>query len=253
MTVTGLYMAHRIQYSVVPYVKAYGQCVLDDVEPAFSGLSEKANIIASVEFGRLVEKPVGENFDGDMSIAAESAQENGQAFYDIMVAIRQASLNLFVTGLFHLLEQQLADLCRDGSFHVSPPKDTKLDVVQKWYLDNFNLNLSELASWSKIEQLRLLANSVKHGEGGSLVKLRNIRPDIFRNPDLNELFPNDSDLCLVVDVRLPMAGEDIYVTTQIFDEFSKAVISFIAEIAEYFVSHKEVHYLVGECGGNGKS
>jgi len=246
MIVSGEYMAHRIRQSIIPYVKAYAQWVLEDILPTFSGLPEKANSIASAEFSRLGQRPASENFDGDMSVAAEVAQEKGQAFYDIMVSIRQGSLNLFGAGLFHLLEQQLADLCRDGSFNVSPPKDTKLDVVQKWYLDNFNLNLSKLASWSKIDQLRLLANSVKHGEGGAVKKLRNLRPDIFQYPGASELLPENLNPYFVSNVRLPMAGEDIYVTTKIFDEFSQAALSFVEEISEHFVVHNDDQYFMNE-------
>ena len=108
MPVTGLYMAHRIRHLAIPYVKAYGQSVLEDVVPAFVNLSEKANAIAKAEFKRLGEQPAREDFDGDMSIAAETAQDKAQAFYDTMVAIRQTSLNLFAAGLFHLLERGIS-------------------------------------------------------------------------------------------------------------------------------------------------
>lgn len=244
MSVTGLYMAHRVHHSAVPYMKAYGQCVLEDVVPAFANLSERADAIATSEFKRLGEQPAREDFDGDMSVAAEAAQDKSQAFYITMVAIRQTSLNLFAAGLFHLLEQQLADLCRDGAFDVPPPSDTKLSLVAAWYRSNFNLDLSKLSAWPKIEQLRLLANSVKHGEGDSAAKLRATRPDIFQDPSLRELFSNFPAMYTAQAVRLPMAGEDIFVTTQVFAEFSQAANSFVAEIAGYFVTHKEEHYLV---------
>lgn len=46
-------------------------------------------------------------------------------------------------------------------------------------------------------------------------------------------------------IRLPLAGEDIFVTTEVFSEFSEAANSWFAEIAEYFWAHKDEHYLVG--------
>ncbi len=201
--------------------------------------------MATSEFKRLGEQPAGEDFDGDMSVAAEAAQDKGHVFYYTMVAIRQTSLNLFAAGLFHLLEQQLADLCRDGAFDAPPPSDTRLSLVAAWYRSNFNFDLSKLSAWPKIEQLRLLANSVKHGEGDSAAKLRAIRPDLFQNPSLRELLLDFPEMYTTQAVRLPMAGEDIFVTTQVFAEFSQAANSFIAEIAEYFVAHKEELYLVG--------
>jgi hypothetical protein len=245
MSVTGLYMAHRVYQSTAPYVKAYGQCVLEDIVPAFANLSERANAISDAEFMRLGKQPAGEDCDGDMSGAADVAREKGQAFYDTMVAIRQSSLNLYAAGLFHLLEQQLAVLCRDGAFDVPPPSDTKLSKVADWFSSNFNLDLSKLSTWTKIEQLRLLANSVKHGEGDSVAKLRKTRPDIFQDPQIRELFPDIPFLCAAQVVNLPMAGGDIFVTTQVFAEFSQAANAFVAEIAEYFDEHKEKLYLVG--------
>ena len=89
MPVTGLYMARRIHHSVIPYIKAFGQCVMEDVMPVFVNLSERANTIAILEFKRLGEQPAGEDCDDNMSVAAEAAQDRGQVFYNTMVAIRQ--------------------------------------------------------------------------------------------------------------------------------------------------------------------
>jgi len=245
MPVTGLYMARRVHYSAIPYLKAYGQYVLEDLVPTFANLSERADAITTSEFKRLGEQPAGEDCDGDMSVAAEVAQDKGEAFYGTMVAIRQTSLNLFAAGLFHLLEQLLADLCRDGAFDTPPPSDTKLSMVAAWYLSNFNLDLSKLSAWPKIEQLRLLANTVKHGEGDSAAKLRAIRPDLFHDPNLRELLPDFPQMYTTQAVRLSLAGEDIFVTIQVFAEFSRVANSFVSEIAEHFVAHKEKQYLVG--------
>ena len=230
-------MASRVNNLVIPYLKAYAQCVLEDIVPAFSNLSKRSDAIADAEFKRLGELPAGENFDGDMSVAAETAQDKGQAYYNTMVAIRQSSLNLFAAGLFHLLEQQLTDLCRDGALNMPPPDDTKLSKIADWYRCNFNLDLSKLSAWPKIEQLRLLANSVKHGEGDSATQLRGIRPDIFQDPQICDYFPDIHYLHTSHGVHLPLAGEDIFVTTHVFEEFSQAVTAFVEEIAGYFEVH----------------
>lgn len=248
MPVTGLYMADRVRHSAIPYVKAFGRYVMDDAVPVFANLSDRADAIADLEFKRLGEQPVGEDWDGDMSVEAEAAEEKGQVFYDTMVAIRQTSLNLFAAGLFHLLEQQLADLCRDGAFETAPPRETKLEIVSDWYRKNFNLDLSNLSAWPKINQLRLLANSVKHGEGKSAAELRAIRPDLFQNPHLSELFRDFPEMNTAQAVRLPLAGEDIFVTTKVFSEFSEAANSWFTEIAEYFAANKDERYLVRSIG-----
>lgn len=243
MPVTGLYINHRVRDSIIPYVKAYRNCVLRDVVPVFANLSDRANAIADAEFRRLGQIPAGEDCDGDMSLAADAAHGKGQVFYDTMDSVRQATLNLFTAGLFHLLEQQLADLCCDGAFDI-PPKDTKLEIVAKWYRSHFDLDLSKLPSWPKIDELRLLANSVKHGEGRSALDLRAIRPDLFQDPAIRKYFPDLGDILQSSQVRLPMSGEDIFVTKEVFSDFGEAAVRFITEIADYFASHKNELYPV---------
>jgi hypothetical protein len=234
-----------VTISLNGYVKAYGECVLADVVPIFDTLSQRADEIADAEFKRLGSLPDGEDCDGDMGDLAEAAQDKGQVFYDTMIAIRQTTLNLFAAGLFHLLEQQLADLCRDGAFHVPPPSDTKLKVVATWYREYFDLDLTSLPSWPMIEQLRLISNSVKHGEGGSAAKLRALRPDLFQDPRLRTLFPDFEELLSGSPLHNPMAGEDFFLTAEAFAEFNRAAVSFISEVAGYFADHSEEHYLVG--------
>ena len=53
-----------------------------------------------------------------MALLAERAHDKGLVFYETMYGLRQSVLNLFAVGLFHRLEQELADLCRDGAFMV---------------------------------------------------------------------------------------------------------------------------------------
>ena len=221
---------------------AYRDCVLSDVAPVFANLSTRADEIANAEFARLGRRPAGEDCDGDMSVAAEAAQEKGQAFYDTMNSIQQATLNLFAAGLFHLLEQQLAELSHDGAFDKAPPKDTKLEVVAKWYSKHLGLQFSGLASWPKIEQLRLLANAVKHGEGSSVNELRVLRPDIFQDPAIRKLMPDFADTMPPLQVRLPLAGEGIFVTKEVFAEFANSADRFVTEIAQYFLENRDEHY-----------
>ena len=45
--------------------------------------------------------------------------------------------------------------------------------------NEFGQDLEKLSSWSKIEELRLLANVIKHGDGWSATKLKQLRPDFF--------------------------------------------------------------------------
>ena len=243
MPVTGHYMAQRVRHSAVPYVKTYDEWIRRDFLPTFSDLENKASQIADAEYQHLGSLPVGEDWNGDMSSAAEAAQDKGQAFYATIVAIRQTTLNLFSAGLFHLIEQQLASLCRDGAIEAEPPRDTKLEVVTDWYKQHFKLDLSALPAWQKIDELRLVANAVKHAEGSSAKQLRERCPELFQEPNLRELLPDFPQMYTSSRLCLPLAGEDIYVTEARFAEYRQAALAFATQIAEFFDAHAEEHYL----------
>ncbi len=240
MAVTGRYMASRVRFSAIPYVRAYGDCVLSDVMSAFANLEKRADEIANAEFERLGSEPAGEDCDVDMGVLAEVAQDKGQAFYDTMSSLRQTTLNLFAAGLFHLLEQHLADLCHDGAFTVAPPDDTKLHIISAWYQQYFELDLSAFVPWPKIDELRLVANAVKHAEGSAARNLRQLRPELFQHPVVRELMPGISGP--VRPIRMPLAGDDLYITEQFFEEYLRAANQLFADIANHFEAHGEEYY-----------
>jgi len=116
-----------------------------------------------------------------MAAVAEAAHDHSLRWYQMMVSVRQSMLNLLVSGLFHLAEQQLAESCRDASSHIEPPRDTKLGLVADWYRDHFQLDHKSLPSCGIFDELRLVANAVKHAEGSATRQLRAIRPELFRS------------------------------------------------------------------------
>ncbi len=62
----------------------------------------------------------------------------------------------------------------------------------KEVFNEFGQDLERLNSWSKIEELRLLANVIKHGDGWSATKLKQLRSDYFdaesKSTDLLDLY-----------------------------------------------------------------
>lgn len=114
---------------------------------------------------------------GDASELYEQAFDAGLSFYETMVSLYQATLNLFSAGLFHLIEQQLADLTHDGAMDIAAA-DTQLANVTRYYQDHLKIDLTQFGSWDVIQEMRLVANATKHGEGGSAEDLRGIRPEL---------------------------------------------------------------------------
>jgi len=245
MAVTGRYISEQIRLQVT-YVTAYSKCVLEDLLPAFGNMEERADKIADEEFNRLGEQPANEDFDGDMSDIAEQATAHGQAFFDTMVALQQTTINLFAAGLFHLVEQQLAEVCHDRSFTILVPAldDTDIDVVADWYERHLGLSLRQLRTWSKIFELKCVANAVKHAEGSSAEKLRKIRPELFQHPWLREIVPR-SRWWRDAPLRSPLAGDDFYITKERFAAYAVVAEQFFDEITAHFEKNPAEYYPLG--------
>jgi hypothetical protein len=233
MAVDGSYMARRVRTSMLRSLKAFAGCVGGDIMPGFANLEKRADAIAQAEFDRLTAEPAGDDYEGDVGALAEAAEDEGIAFYEMMTALRQSVLNLFAMGLFHLLEQELADLCRDGAFMAPVLRSSSIDDVSDWYKDHFGCDLAELRSWPAIDELRLVANATKHAEGSAARRLKSRRSDLFKHPSLD----GDTDVPFSgapLPVRRPLGGEDLYVSAEILDHYIEAAIGFANDVAHHF-------------------
>jgi hypothetical protein len=89
-----------------------------------------------------------------------------------------------------------------------------------------------------------LANAVKHAEGSGAKTIRNMRPDLFRNPLLDQMgmtwvVPANAPL------RLPLAGDDLFVTEEMFSRYAAAVADFVEAIVRHFKRNARKRYPCG--------
>jgi hypothetical protein len=237
MSVGGSYLAFQLRVGALPFFRIYKESILGDALAGFVNLEQRANAVADAAFKRYGSRPAADD-SGDMSQEAEWANDEGQVYYDAMTGLRQATINLLAAGLFHLLEQQLAKLTFDRTFrgiHLNP-KDANLGPNGKlvqWYKNHFDLDLKLLPQWDTIDELRLLANAVKHADGGSAQELRSKREDLFRSPTLAKLKLPTPDYSHW-PIRLPLAGEDLFVTEQTFAEYANATHDFVVGVIAHF-------------------
>src|SRR5260370_8941912 len=225
---TGAYVAKDLRVRVMPPLLAFNEDLFRDVLRAFDNLDERANEKANEFFNNY---PGNEYIDpGDV---ADWANDHSLAWWETMVSLRQSMVNLLAAGLYHLIEQQLGALSLDCAYErVSDPK---LDVVKTWYMTNLGIDLPSLEPWAKIDELRLIANSVKHAEGGSAKQLRELRPDLFQNPAFAHIraemgaswFDRQEPL------SMPLAGEDLFVTEDDFRNYSTAAAALFQVIVSF--------------------
>jgi hypothetical protein len=81
---------------------------------------------------------------------------------------------------------------------------------------------------------------VKHGEGRSAKALHRLRPELFEHPQISERFPQFARA--ITNVSLPLAGEDIYVS-------SKDVRDYGTELKEFWSQLSNAIEHVGEASG----
>lgn len=245
MGVGGYYLAVRVANIMAPTVRAYGDCVRRFFLPVFDDLNTKAEEVANQAYDELMQQPVTDEMD-DPGDAAEAANQRGQEFYDTMFAMRQSTLNMFTAGLFHLLEQQLASLGEDATFQAMgvPLPEVKLDETAMWYHKYLRLDLTGFPEWTKItEELRRIANAVKHGEGPAARRLRELRPDLFIDPRLAQFgLGHLGHVSATRRLSTPLAGDDLFVTREVFDEYTQSVVSLLQGVKEYFLLHRDDQY-----------
>jgi hypothetical protein len=228
----GSYLASQVRRLSGPII-AFREYAIRDVIPAFGNLDARAEQVANDYYNRIGSQPAGE-YEIDMADVAEDAQQHSYDWWEMMASLRQTMLNLMAAGLFHLVEQQLATLSRDGIFD-GPVGDTKLSIVAEWYQRKLGTTLAEMPSWSTINEMRLVANTVKHGEGNSARDLREVNPALFNNPAYIEFLRSEGvdrgELLTRDSLAAPLSGEDFFVTEEVLHGYAVRADAFFAEIA----------------------
>jgi hypothetical protein len=100
-------------------------------------------------------------------------------------------------------------------------------------LEEAGVDVSALSSWPVVDELRLVANVAKHGDGRSAHDLYGRRPDLFVAPELRGMRGpiNPGAGTRSPRVRTPILGCDLYVTEDDVRSYAAAVATFWRELA----------------------
>jgi hypothetical protein len=232
MRQVGPFWAGYFRSIYIPEIETLAQCLVDRIVPAFNTLEEEASSIEEDEYERL---SMLSGPDDDGSVIAEKAFEAGLDHYVRLRNMRQGIINMFCVGLYHLFEQHLFNFYRLEVLGISAEVDGNLseEKVCKIFLDRAGIDIEKMKAWMIIDELRLIANTVKHADGYSSKKLKEAKPNLFVNPALAGLPTLRSK---PGSVFKPMFGEDLYVTLEDFSSYVEAVKSFWLELADLIES-----------------
>jgi len=150
----------------------------------------------------------------------------------MMSGLRQGLQNMSAAALYHLYEQQVMLFHRREVLDLGEENDAALfkHSVFRERLLRYGIDVKTFASWPLIEELRLVANTVKHAEGDSAADLHSRRPELFIAPQVADLPFLGSKA--VARVFQPVMGEDLYVSVDDIRRYANAVEQFWSELSD---------------------
>jgi hypothetical protein len=210
-----------IRALLIPQVRQFDETFSSKVYPPFADPEGDAARVAR-EYVTERMNQLGE--DADFGSIADDAHDREVAFYQTQVSIQFTVVNLFTAGIYHVFEQQIASLYRDWT--ATTPKT--VGQVRDWLSGTLGIDIETAPTWSTIDELRIVANVVKHAEGNAAERLQQVNPDLFQLPLMRQ--PGYRDLIPPSDFRrpveAPLTGEDLYVTKDDYDRYVRSVLDF---------------------------
>jgi hypothetical protein len=231
MGIGGAFWADHFADVAIPQVQVLASTLRDRILPAFANIEQEAQDHAEEVYRELGNQPAF-NDSVDMADLAEAANERGLARYEALTGVRQAIINALTVALHHMLEQELLFFLRRHVLHRSEEPDLSLaKLAILWArLRARGLEVEALDGWSKLRELGLVANTVKHADGRSADDLKRLRPDLFVPPELRTT--RFARSATGRRVYRPASGNDLYVSQADFEEYTAAAEHFLRAFAD---------------------
>ncbi|MFM0557999.1 hypothetical protein P0D69_44835 [Paraburkholderia sediminicola] len=103
------------------------------------------------------------------------------------------------------------------------------------------IDITQLPTWSPIDELRLMAHTVKHADGNSADDLKRARPELFDSYHANsEVTP--LPFRYTRRVYRPLSGEDLNLTLNDLQTYGCATIDFWGELADVMGRSQQLIY-----------
>ena len=224
-----------IRNQLLRQVTMFVENVENRILPTFDDIENEAEKVENDELDKLCSSCASS--DTDPADLAERAHDAGLDYFMIVSGIKQSLLNISAAILYHLFEQQLLFFLRREILDPSERTDLnliKVCIFKKRCLQH-SIDIEIFLSWQKIDELRLVANAVKHGVGSSAIELHKKRPDLFTNPISKMHLPKlNTDY---YDLYLPLAGEDLYLSIEDLKNYADAIPTFWDEMISAMHDH----------------
>jgi hypothetical protein len=95
------------------------------------------------------------------------------------------------------------------------------------YLGSLVIDPAKFPRWESVDEVRLVANCVKHVEGSGGKQLAHLRPDLFEAPRIGSRINGPREF-----VELPLPREGIYFWSEEFEKMTERLKRFWEYIAD---------------------
>jgi hypothetical protein len=197
--------------------------------PTFDTIEEEARSLSEEAWESAMSEPsLG---DVDPSEIAEAAQSFGIDHYMLLDSLRQGMINLYAAALYHVFEQQVFYFHRKEVLDPREASDSRLFTIVEFRkrLQGYQIDINTARTWARVDELRIVANAVKHAEGPAARELRTINPALFKHPALEDAGFTD---VRITRVYQPLTGQDIYVTVGDIKKYRDGVVGFWRWLAD---------------------
>lgn len=190
MAIVDFYI-HQGKINLAAYVKG----VTERLMPLYSDIEREAQK-AEDDFWQHAMN-ISSTGESDPSDYVDAAVDKGVEVYKQLSYGKRQLFNLVAAGLYHIWENEVKALFLAT---VGQRVPNSKEIIQKanfkiltLLLAMFGYDLKAEPHYVKMDELRLVANTVKHGSGVSYDKLLQKRPDLF-NTELGMLDPTPDTL-----------------------------------------------------------
>jgi hypothetical protein len=166
-------------------IKSFLDIYEEKMLPIFSSIEQEADKIARKHYDDLMSTPSDGSSDG--SEFADAAIDVGLEYYQTMKLIGYNTLAAWISVMYQFWEQQIRSFLYQELKRYITQSVTKfcenglIDAIE--WLRFFNVDLKSFPSWQGINEMSLLVNVIKHGDGRSAKALNKIKPDLFKKDE----------------------------------------------------------------------
>lgn len=212
----------------------YKDTFKEKIYPIFYNIEDEAERLSNDIYENFMNSPCycEEDFI-DPATIAEDATQIGVDYYQNYSLMRYNTLAMWISMLYQFWEQQVRKFLYDemrnyfkiefNEFCTNGIRDIK--EIFKYH----KMNIVDLYCWEGVDELRLLSNTLKHGDGKSAEQLRKRRPDFFVKDGLEEFDLLNMYNTTLLEEVLNICEKDYY-------SYCEVLLFFWAELPERMYS-----------------